>query len=146
MQYNCRPKEVLAICGEGITLGNWKNPKRMIQVSRKDPVTGTKASYWEHKFFVRHDVKRIKYRFVLIDDENDVITWEREPNRACDFVTLATVCSHKKFESHPNKKDCFKFARKHNRFVKYDCNFVSEFCFDEINSHIIIGKSHERMI
>jgi len=138
MKYNCGAKKILAICGEGVTFGNWKNPIRMVPVSKKDPVTGTRTSYWEHKFFVRHDVKRIKYRFVILDDEEDTITWEREPNRACDFINL-TIAPDKRFESHPNKKDCFKFAKKQSRFIKYDSNFVSEFCFDHISDNIIIG-------
>jgi len=145
MKYNCGAKKVLAICGEGVVLGNWKNPIRMIPVSKKDPVTGTRTSYWEHKFFVRHDVKRIKYRFVILDDEEDTITWEREPNRACDFINL-TIAPDKRFESHPNKKDCFKFAKKQSRFIKYDGNFVSEFCFDEINENIVIGIFERRLV
>lgn len=130
----------MAICGEGIALGNWKNPIRMILVSKKDPVGGTRVPFWERRFFVRHDVKKIKYRFVLLDDEEDTITWEREPDRVCDFVSLTTLSPYKRYESNPNKKDCLKFARKHNRFVKFDCNFVSEFFFNHINDNITIGK------
>lgn len=113
---------------------------RMVLVCKKDPVTGNKITFWEKKFFVRHDVKRIKYRFVLLDDEEDTITWEREPDRVCDLVNLTTLSPYKRFESHPNKKDCMKFKRKSNRFVKHDCNFVSELCYNVINHNITIGK------
>lgn len=132
---------MIAICGEGSALGNWKNPIRMTLVSKKDPVSGERATFWERKFFVRHDVKRIKYRFVMLDDVEDTLTWEREPDRVCDFVTLTTLSPYKRFESNPNKKDCLKFARKQNRFVKYECNFVSEFCFDHIDENITIGMT-----
>ena len=114
----------------------------MSLVSKRDPVNGQKTMFWEWRFFVRHDMKRIKYRLVQLDDQKGTLTWEREPDRVCDFVTLTTLSPYKRYESNPNKKDCIKFAKKHNRFVKIDCNFVSEFCFDEITSNITIGNTH----
>lgn len=139
-KYDCGPKEVLAICGEGVVLGNWKYPIRMTQVMKKDPLTGQRTTFWQRSIFAKPDIKKLKYRFVLISEEEDRSTWEREPNRVCDFVTLNTLSPYRKYESFPNKKDSIKFYRKQNKYIKYDCNFVSEFFFNEITENLIIGK------
>lgn len=141
IKYDCGSKETLAISGDYQGLGYWRNPLRMTQVTKKDPLTGQKTSFWQRSFFVRHDIKRIKYRFVLITEEDDCeeYMWEREPDRVCDFVTLDTTSPYKTFQTFPNKKDSIKFRRRHNKFVKYDCNFVSEFFFNPINENLYVG-------
>lgn len=108
-------------------------------VNKKDPLSGKRISYWQKIFFVKHDYKKIKYRYVMCDLETGETFWEREPDRVCNFVTLATTSPYKEYEANPNKKDCIKFVRKHNRFIKYDVNFVAELHYNQITDNIIIG-------
>ena len=131
----------MAICGDTSGLGYWRNPLRMTQVVKKDPLSGQKTTFWQRTFFVKHDIKRIKYRFVLITEEDDCeeFMWEREPDRICDFITLDTDSPYKAFQTGPNKKDSIKFVRRQNKFLKYDCNFVSEFFFNPINDNLYVG-------
>jgi len=75
----------------------------------------------------------------LIHEIEDRFTWEREPDRVCDLITLTILSPYKKYETFPNKKDCVKFTLKNNRYIKYDCNFVSEFIFNEITDYLFIG-------
>jgi hypothetical protein len=141
IQYDCPKGKILAICGDGQVLGNWKNPLHMTLVSKKDPLSGKRIPYWQKSFFVKHDYKKIKYRYVMCDLETGETFWEREPDRICNFVTLATISPYKDYEANPNKKDCIKFVRKHNKFIKYDVNFVADFHYNQITDNIIIGKS-----
>ena len=112
----------------------------MNQVPKKDPLTRERTTFWQKIFCVRPDVKKIKYRFVLINEDDDENKWEREPNRVCDFITLTIDSPYKKYENFENRKDCIQFSRKHNRYIKYDINFVSKFFYNAVTGNIFIGK------
>lgn len=107
---------------------------------KKDPITGQKTTFWQKTVNIRPDVRKIKYRFVLIHEEEDRYTWEREPDRVCDFAELANDKNSQTDESFPNKKDSIKFVRKQNRYIRYDCNFVSKLFFNSVTEGIMIGR------
>lgn len=131
----------MGICGDGDSFGNWKIPQEMCLTEKKDPLTSQKTPFWQICFYVEHDTKQLNYRFVLIDKEKKVNTWEREPNRICDVKSLSTSIdqSDVNHNSFQNVKDCSKFVRKENRYVKIDCNFISKFVFNAVTDHIFIG-------
>ena len=143
IKYDCPDKESLGICGDGDSFGNWKDPTQMEQVNKKDPLTGKKTSFWQIRFYVKSDVQQLNYRFVLMDKEKGKNTWEREPNRICDLHSLSTKIdpSDHDHEAFQNTKDRSKFVRRQNRYIKYDCNFVSKFVFNAITDDIFVGNN-----
>jgi hypothetical protein len=112
----------------------------MTLVNKKDPLSGKRIPYWQKSFFIRQDYKKLKYRFIMCDIESGESIWEREPDRVCNFLTLSTVSPYKEYDTNPNKKDCIKFVRKHNKFIKYDVNFVADFHYNQVIDSIIIGS------
>lgn len=109
----------------------------MALVKKKNPVTGERVFYWQKSFFVRHDTKKLKYRYAYTDPENNY-TLERDPHRECNFHTLSTF-SNPKYMTSRNNKLCLKFYRKHNRYIKYDSQFAAELEYTEIDQKLIIG-------
>lgn len=141
IKYDCPKGKILAICGDIQALGGWKNPYHMNLVHKKDPLTEKRVSYWQKVFHIKHDQKKLKYRFVLYNPNSGEYIWEREPDRVANFQTLATISPYKNYDSNPNQKDCIKFVRKSNKYIRYDVNFVAEFYYNQITENIYIGRA-----
>ncbi len=69
----------LAICGNTAQLGNWKQPV---------PLTLIALQEWAVNLDVEQFSHPIEYKYVVTDDDGNVIQWEDGPNRRIDSFPL----------------------------------------------------------
>ena len=123
---------------------NSKRPALMNKVIKTCPTTKEKTEFWQKEFYIKHDVKKFWYQYVKSDTTKQIEIWEREPDRTLDLIPVNKDYELKKADQTCEyqllRKDCIRFQRKHNEYIKVDINFVADFVYDTITDNILIGR------
>ena len=114
----------------------------MTKVIKRDPITQEKTEFWQKEFCLKHDIKKFRYRYIKSDTSKEMEIWEREPHRKLDLTSLNNTFPKENLTNEYQtfqRKDCIRFQRKHNEFIKVDVNFIADFVYNKINENIFIG-------
>lgn len=131
------------IIGDDEALGALKAPKKMEFVLKRDPISKLIERYWEYVFWVDSTKQHIKYYYVLYDEKDKKLFWERYKERKLNLdvsieikqglKTLTNTLSATQFS------DCLYFKCKLNKYKKIDCNFHLNFYSYKVNENLILG-------
>jgi protein-tyrosine phosphatase len=86
IKYDCVERNYLSVCVYIPGMIYWRTPARMVKIIKRDPFTKSKTEFWQKEIYVKHDLKRFRYRYVLTDSVNNTEIWEREPDRKCELL------------------------------------------------------------
>ncbi|MCQ2213994.1 MAG: 4-alpha-glucanotransferase [Bacteroidaceae bacterium] len=67
-----RKGEYLAVCGSSLQFGEWKEPKRMNMIALQE---------WAINFDSALLYNEVEYKYVIVDEDNNILRWEDGMNR-----------------------------------------------------------------
>ena len=131
------------IIGDDEALGGLKTPKKMEFVLKRDPISKLLERYWEYVCWIDSSKQNLKYYYVLYDEKEKKLFWERYKERKMDFdVSIEIKQGLKTLSNSLNSaqfSDCLFFKCKLNKYKKIDCNFHLNFYSYKVNENLILG-------